>query len=391
MSKLVLGLFFGGKSVEHEISIITASQVLNNLNKSKYNIIPIYISKEGEFYTNPKFNEIKNFKDIDYLLLSSTKMNLGRNKKRAGLFREGIFGNFTPIDIAFPIFHGTYGEDGSIQGLFEMLKIPYVGFGVVGSAVGMDKILSKYLFKSLDLPIIDFIEIKRENWLSEPKKVTEKIIKKVKFPLFVKPVNLGSSIGVNRATDKDSLSFAIEVAFVYSEKVIIEKSIENIKEVNCSVLGYKNPKASVCEMPISTGDILSFADKYISGGSKGSKSLGMASLSRIIPAPIGRDLSRKIQNTSIEIFKAMDGCGVARIDFFVDERNNTFYANEINTIPGSLSYYLWEKSGVKFKDMLDNLVNFAVEREKDREKTQYTFKSSILYGLSENTYKKTKF
>lgn len=384
MNKLTLGLFFGGRSTEHEISIITANQVLNNLDKDKYEIIPIYISKKGEFYTNPKFSEIKNFKDIDYLLLSSTKINLGRNKDRVGLFKLGIFKNFIPIDIAFPVFHGSYGEDGCIQGVFEILRIPYVGFGVEASAVGMDKIFSKYLLRSLNLPIIDFTGIKRLDWLKDPKKVIEEITRKFQFPLFVKPATLGSSIGVNKVSNKDSLAFAIEVAFVYSEKLIVEMGVENIKEVNCSVLGYKNPRASVCEMPVSTGDILSFADKYKGGGGKGSKGEGMASLSRIIPAPISKDLSKKIQNASIKIFREMDGCGVARIDFFVDEKNNTFYVNEINTIPGSLSYYLWEKSGIKFKNILDDLVNFAIERESVKVKTQYTFESGILSKLGEN-------
>lgn len=386
MSKLVLGLFFGGKSTEHEISIITANQILNNLDRIKYDIIPIYVSKKGEFYTNPKFNNILNFKDIDYLLLSSTKINLGRNKNRVGIFKEGFFKNFTPIDIAFPAFHGAYGEDGCIQGLFEILGIPYTGFNVAGSAMGMDKIFSKYLFRFLNLPTIDFVGLKRSDWLSNPQKTIEEVIN-LQFPVFVKPATLGSSIGVNKALDRDSLEFAVEVAFTYSEKVIIEKAVENIKEVNCSVLGYRNPKASVCEMPIPEGDILSFTDKYKSGGPKGSKNAGMASLSRIIPAPINRVLSKKIQDASIEIFKAMDGCGVARIDFFADSKNDTFYVNEVNTIPGSLSYYLWEKSGIKFKEMLDKIIQYGFEREKDKEKTQYTFDSNILSELSKGGLK----
>lgn len=387
MSKLALGLFFGGKSTEHEISIITANQVLNNLNKNKYDIIPIYVSKNGDFYTNSKFNDVKNFKDINYLLLSSTKIDLVRNRNRVGILKEGFFRNFTPIDIAFPAFHGAYGEDGCIQGLFETLGIPYTGFNVAGSALGMDKILSKYLLRSLNLPTIDFKGIKRSNWLSNPQKTIEEVTKRLQFPLFVKPATLGSSIGVNKVLDKDSLKFAMEVAFTYSEKVIIEKAIENIKEVNCSVLGYKDPKASVCEMPIPKGDILSFTDKYKSGGPKGSKTSGMASLSRIIPAPINRALSKKIQDASIEIFKAMDGCGVARIDFFADPKNNTFYVNEVNTMPGSLSYYLWEKSGIGFKEMLDKIIEYGFEREKDKEKTQYTFDSNILSELGKGGLK----
>lgn len=388
MSKLTLGLFFGGKSPEHEISVITANQILNNLDKNKYNVIPIYVSKKGDFYANPKFVDIKNFKDIDYLLLSSTKIDLVKNRNRVGILKEGFFRSFTPINIAFPAFHGAYGEDGCIQGLFEFLGIPYVGFNVAGSAIGMDKIFSKYVFRSLNLPTIDYVGIKRIDWLSNSQKTIEQITKTLKFPMFIKPANLGSSIGVNKVLDKDSLEFAIEVAFTYSEKVIIEKAVEDIKEINCSVLGYKNPIASVCEMPIPKGDILSFADKYKSGGTKGSKNFGIASLSRIVPAPINKNLSDKIRDASIKIFKAMDGCGVARIDFFADEKNNIYYVNEVNTIPGSLSYYLWEKSEIKFKELLDKVIEYGFEREKEKGKIQYIFDSNILSEITKDDLKR---
>lgn len=380
MAKLALGIFFGGKSTEHEISVITALQAINNLDKEKYSIIPVYIGKNGEMYSGEKLLDINNFKDLDSLILSLTHIYLGRKKGNFGLFTSGMMPKFTKIDVAFPIFHGTFGEDGSVQGLFEMNNVPYVGFNVASSAVGMDKTLSKHLFNALGLNVLDYISFSRNEWLSNSKEIVKKITDKFRMPVFVKPATLGSSIGVNKVSNEDSLSFAIEIAFVYCEKVMIEEALEEVLEVNCSVLGYKEPKASVCEMPISSGEMLSFADKY-QKGQKGSKFQGMASLSRKIPAPISEKLSREIQNISIKIFKAMGGCGVVRIDYFVSEKNERITVNEINTIPGSLSYYLWNKSGIEFPQLLDHLIEFANERHSDREKTQFTFSTNILQNF----------
>jgi len=380
MAKLALGVFFGGKSTEHEISVITALQAINNLDKDKYEIIPVYVSKQSDFYTGSKLLDIKSFKDLDSLILSLTPINLGRNRGAFGFFNKGLMPKFTKIDVAFPIFHGAFGEDGAIQGVFEVNNVPYVGLGVASSAVGMDKTISKPLFKSLGLNVLDSISFTRNDWLKDSDKIVENILNNFKMPIFVKPATLGSSIGVNKVSDRDGLSFAIEVAFVYCEKVLIEEALENVVEVNCSVLGYKEFKASVCEMPISTGELLSFADKY-QKGSKGSKSQGMASLARKIPAPIDEKTTKQIQDISIKIFGAMDGCGVARIDYFVDEKNQKIIVNEINTIPGSLSYYLWDKSGIKFPDLLDKLIEMAKERHSDRGKTQYTFSTNVLQNF----------
>lgn len=396
MQKLTLALFFGGRSTEHEVSVITTIQAYNNLDLSKYDVIPIYVSKHGDFYTNPKFLKLENYKDIGSLLLSSKKVVVGRNNGRGGFFVQGLFSKFIPFDLAFPLFHGSFGEDGCIQGLFEMYQIPYVGFNVTASAMAMDKIVSKVLFKELDLPVSDYFEVKRADWLIDSKKILKQVSQKLKFPLFVKPATIGSSIGVNKALDADSLNFAIEVAFTYSEKVLIEPAFENVIEVNCSVLGYENVLASVCEMPVPTSEILSFADKYEKGGSKESKSAGMASLSRVIPAPISEKLSKQIQQATIKIFKALDGCGVARVDYFVevkgdrssrrfapqDDTSCRFWVNEINSPPGSLSFYLWEKTGIKYKELLDMLIDFALKRTENQNKTQFTFESGLLSKMA---------
>lgn len=379
MAKLKIGLFFGGRSTEHEVSVLTALQAYENLDLQKYEVIPVYVSKMGDFYTNPKFLDLKNFKDVESLLLSSAKVTF----IKGGLKTEGLFSKTISLDVAFLAFHGSFGEDGCVQGLLEMYQIPYTGFNVTSSAIAMDKIISKAFFKELGLPVCDYVEVKRIDWLKDIKECLNQIKTSLKFPLFVKPATIGSSIGVNKAADEDALSFALEVAFTYSEKALVENAFEGLMEVNCSAWGYEEVKASVCEMPVASEQILSFADKYQKGGGKGSKGAGMASLTRIIPAPISQSLSKQIQNATIKIFKALDGCGVARVDYFVDKKNNKFWVNEINTPPGSFAFYLWEKSGVKFSQILDKLIEYALKRAENQKKTQYTFESGLLSQMAQ--------
>lgn len=364
--KLRVGLFFGGRSVEHEVSVITALQAYENLDKSKYEVVPVYASKSGDFYTSPKFLDFKNYKDIDSLVLSSTKITFVKN----GLQTLGFFHKFFPLDLAFPLFHGSFGEDGSFQGLLDLMQIPYVGFGVNGSAVGIDKVLSKQVFQAKGLPIGKYVAIKR----GEKPDVSE-----LKYPLIVKPASVGSSIGVNKVTNPDDLPFYIEVAGTYCEKIIIEEAFENAIEVNCAALGYKEVQVSVCEQPIPSAALLSFEDKY----QKGSKGAGMASLSRIIPAPISEKLTKQIQEVTLKIFQALDGCGVARVDFFVDPKSEKFWVNEINTIPGSLSYYLFKPLKISYQKLLDILINLALERSADQKKLTYVFDSGLLSKMAQ--------
>ncbi len=391
MGKLTLGLFFGGRSTEHEVSVITALQAFKHLDKLKYNIIPVYVSKESRFYTNPKFLDLKNYKDIDNLLISSVEVIPIRYKGKPTLVTiSSWFNKFIPFDLAFPLFHGSFGEDGSIQGLFEVYQIPYTGFNVLASAVAMDKVISKFFFSSLGLDFAKFCYIKRSDWIKDPKECLNIILQKdnrLKFPLFVKPGNGGSSIGAGKANNEEELSFNIEVAAIYSDKILIEEAFEGVKEVNCSALGYKDVEASVCEMPIASGEILSFEDKYKKGG-KGSKGAGMASLSRVIPAPITSKLTDKIQDITIHIFKSLGGCGVARIDYFVDLKREKVYVNEINSPPGSLSFYLWEPAGIKYNELLDKIIQYALERWEDQKKTQYTFNSGLLSQMANSGLKR---
>jgi D-alanine-D-alanine ligase len=385
MAKLTVGLFFGGRSTEHEVSVVSALQAYENLDKEKYHVVPVYVSKAGEFFTNPKFLHIKNYTDITSLLFSSKQVTFGRKNSRGGLMVSGLFGKFIPLDIAFPIFHGSFGEDGCIQGVFETFQIPYVGFNVLGSAIAMDKFVAKQLFQALGIPTAPFNAVIRHYWNADRSLCLKHIKNSLKFPLFVKPGTAGSSIGVGRAKNEDELQFAIEVAFTYSESVIIEEAFpEGVIEVNCSVLGYEHLEASVCEQPIPSKDVLSFTDKYMRGGGKGgSKGAGgMETLSRIIPAPISKELTKKIQDATKMVFSELNGCGVARVDYFVDPKKDKFWINEINTPPGSLAYYLWEKSGVSYPELLDKLIEFGLKRAKNQSKTQYTFESGLLAQMA---------
>ncbi|MBI2334709.1 D-alanine--D-alanine ligase [Candidatus Daviesbacteria bacterium] len=366
--KLRVGLFFGGRSVEHEVSVITALQAFENLDKNKYEAVPVYVSKAGDFYTSQKFLDLKKYQDIDSLILQASKVTFARG----GLQTLGFFHKFIPLDLAFPLFHGSFGEDGSFQGLLEMYGIPYVGFGVLGSAIAMDKVLSKLVFQALDLPIGKYAAIKRGEKIDS---------KDLKFPVIVKPAIIGSSIGINKVDKPEDLEFYVEVAGTYSEKILIEEAFENCIEVNCSALGYKDVKISVCEQPIPSAVLLSFEDKY-QKGPPGGETGSMKSMSRKIPAPISEKLTKQIQDATKKIFKALDGCGVARVDFFVDPKQERFWVNEVNSPPGSLAYYLWEKSGIKFSKLLDMLIEFALERSQDHKKTTYAFDSGLLSQLA---------
>lgn len=372
-----MGLFFGGRSVEHEVSVISALQAYENIDKDKYEILPIYVDKSGHFFTGHKFLEIKNYKDVQGLLYSSTQI-VPANKSGGGFLKQGFLKKFEPIDIAFPLFHGSFGEDGCIQGLFEIYNIPYVGLDVTSSAVCMDKIMSKAIFKELGLEVGKYTWVSRNDWIEDPKSALKKIKSNLKFPMFVKPATGGSSIGAGKAKDEDSLQFAIEVASAYSERIIIEESFgEGIIEVNCSALGYREVRASVCEQPVKSEELLTFSDKYMKGG-KGKTAGGMETLSRIIPAPISPALTKKIQETTVEVFKALNGCGVVRIDYFTDPKTEKLWINEVNSPPGSLSFYLWEKSGISYKELLDKLIEYASQRAEDRKRTTYVFESGLL-------------
>ncbi|MCC6174737.1 MAG: D-alanine--D-alanine ligase [Chloroflexi bacterium] len=391
--KLRVAVLFGSRSVEHEVSIISAIQAMDAMDPRRYEPLPIFITKEGRWYSGPDLRRIDAYKDIPALLARCRPVYLRPEPFGGRLFLEesGPLGSrrtrATEIDVAFPVIHGTHGEDGTIQGLFELANIPYVGAGVVGSAVGMDKILMKAAFHAQELPTVSYVWFTRRRWSTDREGVLDEVERTLRYPLFVKPANLGSSIGITKAKDRATLAEALDVASHYDRRLLVEESFEGAIEVNCAVLGNDEPQASVCEQPIRWTDILSYEDKYLrGGGAKGTKSgasddagEGMASLDRRIPAPIPPDLTAEVQRLAVEAFRAVDGAGLARIDFLVDPVSGTICVNEINTLPGSLSFYLWEPSGVPFPALLDRLIELALERHRERQQTTFSFDSALLH------------
>ncbi|HAW50157.1 TPA: D-alanine--D-alanine ligase [bacterium] len=365
MEKSRVGIIFGSRSVEHEVSVITAYQVIKAIDKEKYEPIPIYIKKDGEWVTAPEsFGEFKN----NYPNIKVKKIFISSNS----LAKEGLFGTKIKIDIAFPLVHGTFGEDGTLQGMLEMINVPYVGSGVTGSAISMDKIVSKRLFSGLSLPIVDWLCFSRNNWREKSNEIIKEIQNRISFPLFVKPSSLGSSIGINKCETLDELSFALDVAFEYDYNVIVEKALSNVNEVNCAVLDSDDIITSLCEMPIVSDEFLTYGDKYKKGG----KGKGMKGASRIIPAPISKEVTKKIQDMAVYAFRSCQCSGVARVDFFVTD-DEKVYINEINTIPGSLSFFLFEPIGISFKELITRLIDIGFERAKKRKEIRYSVSYSI--------------
>lgn len=385
--KIKLGVIFGGETVEHEVSIITALQAIEHINQDKYEVIPIYISKDRIWYTGGMLKEIDVYKDFEDLKRYAKQVVLTKIgdkfylQNTKGLFRK----NITDIDIAFPIVHGNNVEDGTLQGYLDSVGIPYVGSKVLGSALGQDKVVMKQIFKDMKLPVVDYIWFFDNEYADDTESIFDRV-KKLGYPVVVKPATLGSSVGITLVKSENELANAIEEAMKYDIKIVVEKAVSNLVEVNCSVLGnYRYQEASVIEEVTSDDEILTYQDKY-AGGSKGKLkvgSKGMASASRIIPARISKELEDKIKETSKKAFKALNLSGVCRIDYLIDKKTNKYYINEPNTIPGSLAYYLWEPTGKKYEELLDEMITLSIKDYKNRSNKIYSFDSNILsnYGV----------
>ncbi len=398
--KIKLGVFFGGKSVEHEVSIITAIQAIENINKEKYDIIPVYIAKNNKMYCGEFIGDIRQYKDINSLLNNSREVTLAQKGDKVVLlkcnkrfFEKSIYDY---IDIAFPIVHGTNVEDGTIQGYLKMFNLPYVGCDVISSAVGMDKYVCKCLLKENNIPVLDCKCFTLKDFNDSVENIMEEVEKDIPYPVIVKPVNLGSSVGIEIAKNKEELQKSIENAFSYSKKILVEKVIVKLKEVNCSVVGdYEEAMASECEEPVKTDEILSFTDKYISGGKKiggkmaGSKTSMNAGVLKL-PAEITKEQKQTIQDLAIKTFKILGCSGVIRIDFMIDEDTNQIYVNEVNTIPGSLSFHLWRATNLNYTDLLDKLIDLSLKRNREDKQMTYSFDSNILSGYTSGGLKGIK-
>jgi len=392
--KTTIAVFFGCRSVEHEVSIISAVQAMKSIDKEKYKVVPVYVTKNGQMYTGDALFTIENFKNIDALLKNCSLVTFIREGNGVVMhyLKNGLFNKKRDqaIDLAFPIVHGTNCEDGTMAGYFEFLGIPYISCDIISAAVGMDKSVFKDVLLSAGLPTLPCFTFRSREYYLGKEEIANKIAEKVGFPLIIKPVNLGSSVGITKVKTREDLIDAIDLAVSFGDKILAEKAIENLREINCSVLGDADECiSSICEEPFMNDEILSYEDKYL-GGSKGSKqtgaSKGMASLGRKIPADISEEKSDEIRNISCKIFKTMGASGVVRIDFLMDTANdNKVYANEINTIPGSLAFYLWEATGIKYTDMLDKLVEIAFKRQRNRDNLTFTIDTNILSGVSFGT------
>jgi D-alanine-D-alanine ligase len=377
--KINVGVFLGGVSVEHEISVISAIQAIYAIDKERFNIIPIYITKNGFMVTGNNLLDIENYKNTEKLIASCDQITITRQGKDVFLFKippkrfsNNIVGK---VDIAFPIVHGTNCEDGTIQGLFEILRLPYVGSDILASSLCMDKIMMKHVLKENDLPVLDCIAFYTKELKVNNEEIINHIESEIGYPIIVKPANLGSSIGIKKANNRQQLEKAISLAGEFSNRILVEKAIVRLKEINCAVLGdYETANASVCEEPINSDEILSYSDKYMSKNS----SKGMSSSKRKLPADIAPEVELIIKNMAIRAFNSLCCNGVARIDFLIDlDMKNKIYVNEVNTIPGSLSFYLWEATGKSFTEFLSELIDLGFKRDRERKNLMYTYNSNI--------------
>ncbi len=385
--KINLCVLYGGRSVEHEISVISALQAMENLNEEKYNIIPVYITKEGEMYTGETLRFAESYKNIPSMLKASKKVLFVREGRNTVLRElEGKKKNDIIVDVAFPIVHGTNVEDGALQGYLRTLGLPFVGCDVLASAVGMDKYVMKTVLKEGGFPVLECLRFNRRN--TKLDYCIKAVEEKIPYPVIVKPVNLGSSVGISKADNRESLEASLTDAFSYADVVLVERAVTALREINCSVVGdTTHADASECEEPFMADEILSYKDKYMSGGgSKGAKGGaksgsakgGMASLKRKVPADLTPEMRERIRTMAVEAFQHLGCNGVSRIDFMIDNASGELFINEFNTIPGSLAFYLWKPLGVEYRELLDRLIGLALKRAREDEDITYSFDTNIL-------------
>lgn len=413
-----LGVIFGGVTCEHDVSVVTGLQLIENVNKNQYEVIPIYIHSNGEWYTGDELLNAKIYQNFVQYESSLKKAIIPPNQKGLLVFEKGIFAKtkLIPLDVVIPAMHGMNGEDGTLQGLLELANIPYTSSGVLGASVGMDKILMKKVFEAHELPVLPYTYFLRDEWQENPEKMIEKIEELLSYPMFVKPSNLGSSIGISKAKDREELQNAIEIAVKYDSRIIVEKGVQNLKEINCSALGFsEDVKTSVCEEPVNWQEFLTFEDKYLrgaktnnkfggtgkfgdveklsgtgklgianSGGVKavGSKQGGMENMDRRIPANISEAQTKEIQELTAKAFRCLNSKGVVRVDFIIDQEDEKVYINEINTIPGSFSFYLWKYNGISYPELIDELVKIAEKANEEKNKNNYTYQSNIIGNIT---------
>ncbi|MFB6231314.1 MAG: D-alanine--D-alanine ligase family protein [Salinibacter sp.] len=401
---LHVGVVLGGVAPEHEVSVISALQAAAALDHDQYVPVPIYIAKDGTWYTGRALLDVEQYRDLDALLADAVPVALVPTPhgylelledREAGALKHLVRPPLRRrIDVMLLGLHGGPGENGSVQGLCETFNVPYTSAGVFGSALGMDKVMSKRVCQGAGIPVVDFVSFREDEWAYQEEQALDRCEEEIGYPLVVKPARCGSSIGIGRVKDRASLDAAIEDAFRYDDKVVVEAAVEELREINCSVLGDAHDATpSVLEEPVPSDDdeVLTFQDKYMrddgeaakEGGAKnaGSSPGGMASQDRIVPARLSDDRTEQIREIAVRIFHLFECAGVVRIDFMIDESqasSGQLYFNEINTIPGSFSFYLWEPSGVPFDELLDRLVTIARRRHREQNGRVQTYDVNLL-------------
>ncbi len=373
---LKVGVIFGGRSVEHEVSVITGMQVIENMDKEKFLPIPIYITKEGKWLSSEAFKNFKTFKDGDFSSAKNVMLgcdygdfNLYINPETKSMFDKKVYER---LDMVFFALHGTNGEDGSCQGLVETVGLPYTGTNVLSSAVGMDKVIMKDVYRANGLPVVNYRYYYRSMWRSSKGNVMSDIEKNLKYPLFIKPSNLGSSIGISKVKSKENLEEALMIAFSYDKKVIVEESVENAREINCAVMGYEeNVETSELEEPLDFKELLTFDDKYVSN----KKTPGTKMMRNLLKKD--EPLRPELERLAKAAFTSIDASGNARVDLLVSKDTGKVYINEINTIPGSIAFYLWEPKGYSFKDLITKMLGIANEIDTMRKETVYSYDAEL--------------
>ena len=391
MAKLRVGILFGGRSGEHEVSLLSAASVLNAIDKAKYEVVPIGITKDGRWLTAEHAERLLKG-DTKQLRAGDPAATLGAAVLASGdavvvppepVHRESGLAPFQTdasmlrraadrainVDVIFPVLHGTFGEDGTIQGLLELADIAYVGAGVLGSSAGMDKDVMKSLFRASGLPIVRHVTVLRSAWENTPRKVERLVESKLKYPVFVKPANLGSSVGISKAHDRKELGPAIEEAAKFDRKIVIEEGVggkkNKAREIECSVLGNDDPKASVAGEIVPCKEFYDYNAKYLDEGSE-----------LVIPAKLTKSEMKNVQRLAVAAFQAVDCSGLARVDFLMDPKSRKMYVNEINTMPGftAISMYpkLWAASGLEYAELIDRLIQLGLERHADKKRNQYS-------------------
>ncbi len=379
-----IGVFFGGKSPEHDISVITGELIISVLKKMpEYNVVPVYLDKQERFFIGDKLDSLAFFSADNYQnnlkQFGAYDLDLNASSNCLVFNKKGLFSKKTiKIDLVFPAFHGNLGEDGSMQGVFNIFEVPYVGCEVAPSGIAMNKILTKVFYQGLDVPTTKFLAYNRSEWEERKNNILEEIKNSLQWPVFVKPPHLGSSIGITKVSDFDSLEQACEVALYYDDQLLVEESVENLVDITCAVRGYKKPEASLLQESSFSSDLFSYEDKYLSDGGA---QLGQAEKKMAIPANLDEMTTKRIQECSLKVFRALGCSGIARFDFLYNKVTKQFFANEINPLPGTLYHHLWEKSGVGIEELIKELIADALIRHSEKKNSTYSFSSEVLGQL----------